>query len=159
MTKDKQSRYVDLINVSGFAADTFLGMCPKRPPQSDPTANDPGLEYLLSLDGEVLSPGQSGFWIKIEAFRVDPSAGRPRGIKYSLTLHDASGKRVIGFDNAHGGVQPAGSPYKYAGTRLPFDHRQRHEIDPGVYYEYTNGFKLLEDFYGEVRRVLEELQP
>jgi len=38
---------------------------------------------------------------KVEAIRVEPSLKMPHGVKYSLTLHNRSNKRVIGFDNAH----------------------------------------------------------
>lgn len=90
---------------------------------------------------------------------MEATPARPYGIKYSLTLHDDDGRCVIGFDNAHGGALPAGASSKHLGKPRPFDHRHRHSGDKGIYYEFKNGFKLLEDFYGEISRVFEEMQP
>ena len=33
---------------------------------------------------------------------IDASSERPNGIRYSFTLHDVDGARLLGFDNAHG---------------------------------------------------------
>ena len=63
----------------------------------------------------------------------------------------------MGFDNAHGGIKPGGSKFKHAGTRFAFDHRHRHAADVGVLYELDTGYKLVEDFYIEVDRVLKEI--
>jgi len=48
---------------------------------------DPSLDTLLSLDGEIF-PMDNGYWVKIDARRVAPNARIPHGIRYSLTLHD-----------------------------------------------------------------------
>ena len=45
--------------------------------------DDPGLETLLEMDGEVF-PMESGYWTKIEARRVDPSPQIPHGIREPL---------------------------------------------------------------------------
>ncbi len=63
-------------------------------------SNDKSLEYLLALDGEVLVQ-EGGYWVKIEARQMARSREVRHGIRYSLTLHDSSGVRVLGFDNAH----------------------------------------------------------
>ena len=63
----------------------------------------------------------------------------------------------MGFDNAHGGIMPAGSKFKHAGKRFAFDHRHRYAADEGVLYEFDTGYKLVEDFYIEVDRVLKEI--
>jgi hypothetical protein len=67
--------------------------------------HDPS-DFLLDLDGEVIVQDR-GYWVKIEARRRNPSPHVPRGIDYSLTLHDKYGKRVLGFDNAHAALRRA----------------------------------------------------
>ena len=65
------------------------------------TAIDQELEFLLSLDGSEFRFG-AGHVVRIAAARVVATKSRPHGIKYSLTLHDAAGRRIYGLDNAHG---------------------------------------------------------
>lgn len=134
-----------------FGMDTNSGA------NEDQSGRDTGLDYLLGLDGEVQVQNDEGYWVKFSATRVEPTPERPHGIRYSLTLHDPDGNRLMGFDNAHGGVKPAGSKLKHAGKRFAFDHRHRHAADEGVLYEFDSAYKLVEDFYIEVDRVLKEL--
>ncbi len=61
---------------------------------------DAAIEALLDLDGSILDQG-GGYWIKIEAKKVAVSVEIPHGIRYSLTLHQPSGRRILGYDNAH----------------------------------------------------------
>jgi hypothetical protein len=117
------------------------------------SAPDSGLEFLLSLDGDIQVQDDGEHWIKIEAKRVDATPDRPHGIKYSLTLHGVDGERLIGFDNAHA-VPPTGSDFKHAGKKYPFDHQHRHAKDKGVLYEFDTAYQLLSDFYAEVDKVL-----
>ncbi len=56
----------------------------------------------------------------MSASRVEPGRDSPHGIRYTLTLHAPSGKRLLGYDNAHA-VKVKGK--KYSGQRLPFDHK------------------------------------
>ena len=56
---------------------------------------DIGLETLLDLDGSILEQ-EGGYWIKIEVRRVPASEHAYHGIRYSLTLHDKYGTRVLG---------------------------------------------------------------
>ena len=58
------------------------------------------LENLLNLHGEVF-PMDNDYWIKFEAYQVEPTKKIPHGVRYSLTLHDKNNNRVIGYDNAH----------------------------------------------------------
>ena len=59
------------------------------------------LEFLISLDGsEFLLT--AGYTVKIEARVIEATRHRPHGVKYNLTLHDATGWRIYGMDNAHG---------------------------------------------------------
>jgi hypothetical protein len=119
------------------------------------THEDAGLETLLLLNGEIYDQG-NGYWIKIEAWRVEPNKHIPHGVRYALTLHDRRGTRLLGFDNAHA-VKPP-KHRRFAGRRLAYDHRHRHARDRGMPYEFTSPDQLLKDFFDEVDRVLKELQ-
>lgn len=68
------------------------------------------LEFLLDFDGRVHWL-ESGHSIKFEIRRVEPTPERPHGLRYSLTLHDPEGNRLVGFDNAHS-VPQSGSRFK-----------------------------------------------
>lgn len=120
--------------------------------------NDPGvgLETLLDLDGSILEQ-EGGYWIKIEARTVPASEHAVHGIRYSLTLHDKYGTRVLGYDNAHAAPPP--KKFKFAGRRLPYDHRHRTSSDKGVPYAFESAQRLLEDFFAEVDRVIKEAKP
>jgi len=116
---------------------------------------DSGLENLLALHGEVYDQGK-GYWVKVEAWQTMPSVRIPHGIRYTLTLHDRRGTRVLGYDNAHA-VRP--SEYRrFGGRRLACDHRHRHARDKGVPYEFTSADQLLKDFFDDVDRVLTEVE-
>jgi hypothetical protein len=116
---------------------------------------DHGIATLIDLHDQIIDQG-GGYWIKIEAWVVDASMDIPHGIRYSLTLHEPYGKRILGYDNAHA-VKPP-KKFKYAGTRLPYDHKHRHVSDKGVPYEFKDAHQLLSDFFKEVDRVLEEVR-
>lgn len=129
-----------------------LTMPENRSPQADT-----GLAYLVGLDGEIQVQNQDGYFIKFEVHQVKATPDRPQGIKYSLSLHDPQGQRLMGFDNAHAGVKPAGSRFKHAGMHYPFDHHHRHAQDEGVAYMFETAYTLLRDFYTDVDRVLAEV--
>ncbi len=114
---------------------------------------DPAVSTLLDLDGSILDQG-NGYWIKIEARRIAPTAEVPHGIYYCLTLHEPYGQRILGFDNAHP-IKPP-KKFKYAGRILGSDHKHRHARDKGVPYEFTSAHQLLVDFFSEADRVLNE---
>jgi len=114
---------------------------------------DRGITTLLDLHDQIIDQG-GGYWVKIEAWVVPASKDIPHGIRYALTLHEPYGKRILGYDNAHA-VKPP-KKFKYAGTRLPYDHKHRHASDKGVPYEFKDAQQLLSDFFSEVDRVLME---
>ena len=93
----------------------------------------------------------------MEVSRVDVTAERPHGIRYSLTVHAPTSERLMGFDNAHGGFKPEGARFKHAGIQYLYDHRHRHSKDAGLLYEFNTAYQLLCDFYAEVDRVLKEV--
>jgi hypothetical protein len=111
-----------------------------------------GLEFLLAFDGRIHHL-EEGYWIKFEIERVKPTKERPHGLSYSFTLHGPDGVRLVGFDNAHG-VSARGGRFK----RKPpaSDHWHRTETDPGRPYEFKDAETLIDDFFDEVERVLNE---
>jgi hypothetical protein len=116
---------------------------------------DPAIDTLLDLHDSVLDQG-GGYWIKIEAWRVGVSSQVPHGIRYSLTLHEPYGKRVLGYDNAHA-VKPP-KKFKYAGRILAYDHKHRHGSDQGMPYEFKEAQQLMNDFFADVDHVLQEVK-
>lgn len=108
------------------------------------------IEYLLDLHGEI-NPMDNGHWAKFEVYEVAPTEAIPHGIKYSLTLHDRNGRRVLGFDNAHG-IKPKKG--KYGAKKTTWDHK--HQKDIVKNYEFESPGQLLEDFWAAVDKYLGE---
>lgn len=106
---------------------------------------DYALDALLEMDGTIYYY-PSGFWLKIEAKRMYISNNYPHAIKYSLTLHDVNGNRVLGYDNAHG------VPGKSINTA--FDHK--HKGTRIISYKYSCAEELLEHFFNDVELILEK---
>jgi hypothetical protein len=117
--------------------------------------DDKTIENLLDLDGtKLVIDEQLGLWVKFEAFRTDLSV-RKSGVRYSLSLHDRCGVRILGFDNAH--------PIEYGAKRMvapkrTFDHWHYDENDRGRPYEYQNAGKLMEDFWVEIEKRLHNIK-
>lgn len=107
------------------------------------------LRYLLDLDGERFQMG-GGYWTKFDVKLVESTAEIPHGIRYSLTLHDQSGRRLLGFDNAHGLKRSR----RGANRRVVWDHH--HDKDRVTTYDFTSAAKLLEDFWLQVNKVLSD---
>lgn len=112
------------------------------------------IDTLLDLDGIVMEQA-GGHWVKFEVRRVDAREEIPHGIRYSLTLHDSHGTRVMGFDNAHSVKKKIKGIYQ---GRKTYDHRHRHSKDEGVPYEFTNASQLLVDFWLEVDKILSKYE-
>jgi len=113
---------------------------------------DPGAEVLLDLDGQVLVvDAKGGYWVRFSVDRVASTPERPRGLKYSLTLHGPDGSRLIGFDNAHPVRESRGPGGKSQG---PLDHKHRLEtVRP---YRFKDAATLIEDFWTEGDKLLRE---
>ncbi|OZI35061.1 hypothetical protein CAL29_12975 [Bordetella genomosp. 10] len=110
------------------------------------------MENLLVLDGESFVADRAGtLWVKFEVKAVEPCVRRPHGLKYSLTLHDEDGHRILGFDNAHPIRIGAGPGAK---TKIEYDHK--HEGERVRFYCYTDAFALLSDFWKEVESIVQE---
>jgi len=113
------------------------------------------IDTLIDLNGNIVQQ-ERGYWVEIHAWPVATTALIPHGIRYALTMHDMSGKRVMGYDNAHA-VKPSGR-FKFAGQVLPYDHKHRNISDIGVPYEFKDAYQLLSDFFADVDRVLKETE-
>jgi hypothetical protein len=112
--------------------------------------NDPGLVTLLDLDGEIF-PMVNGFWTKIDAKMVMQSDRIPHGVRYSLTLHNRNNLRVLGYDNAHGfKVGRKG----FGAKKTKWDHK--HEGNRVKPYEFKSADRLMEDFWNDVVRIIED---
>lgn len=83
---------------------------------------------------------------------MEPTESIPHGVKYSLTLHDRYGTRVLGYDSAHSVKAPKKG---FGGRRLAFDHKHRAARDKGVPYSFESAEKLLKDFFAETGRVIQ----
>lgn len=114
-----------------------------------------GTEVSLDLHDQIVDQG-GGYWIKIEAWRVLPSTAIPHGIRYSLTLHEPYGKRILGYDNAHAVTAPRKG--RYTGRILAHDHKHRSRADQGVPYEFQDAYQLLVDFFADVDRALRQVE-
>jgi hypothetical protein len=109
--------------------------------------NDPALEHLLELNGvryvidEIL-----GLSVKFEVKQVS-TKHRKQGIRYSLSLHDRTNQRIMGFDNSHA-IEYDGK--RHVAPKRTFDHWHFDSKDKGQPYKYSNAAKLLTDFWREV---------
>ena len=115
--------------------------------------SDPSLSVLLDLDGTNIGVGTQ-YWVKISAWVIEADEARPHGIRYELTLHDASNRRILGFDNAHAVKRPGG---RFVEQPRAYDHLHRGPKDVGVPYAYSSAGKLVGDFWQAVFNTLEEL--
>jgi hypothetical protein len=82
-----------------------------------------------------------------------PTEERSHGLSYSFTLHAPDGTRLVGFDDAHR-VPAKGSRFKPKSPAS--DHWHRTETDPGRPHQFKDAETLIDDFFDEVERVLNE---
>ncbi len=113
---------------------------------------DHTLEFLLAFDGRVHHL-EGGYWIKFEIKKVGTRKSRPHGLSYAFTVHAPDGTRWIGFDNAHR-APATGSRFKKRPSAS--DHWHRSENDLGRPYDFKDADTLIQDFFREVKRVLNE---
>jgi uncharacterized protein DUF6516 len=114
---------------------------------------DVGEEYFLSLNRQWIRY-EKDFWVTIRVRLVEVSPERPHGFEYSLSLHDANDDRVLGFKNAHR-VDVATGPARKSKRPVALDHINRRGRRP-VPYAFTTPYKLLEDFFAEVDKILKK---
>jgi hypothetical protein len=113
---------------------------------------DEELELLLSLDGASFEAAK-GYVVEFVGRRTDTTPERPHGISYALVFRPKDGEPYIRFDNAHAIVRPGG---RFVKADRAYDHWHRTENDPGRPYSFTTAAQLLEDFWREVKRVMDE---
>jgi hypothetical protein len=113
---------------------------------------DQTLAYLLDLDGEeIIYDG--GYVARFRIQRIEATPERPQGISYALTFHAADGRRLLGYDNAHGVPHRGG---RHVERQAAFDHWHRDETDEGRPYRFTTAERLIADFFDEIARILKE---
>ena len=105
---------------------------------------------MLAFDGRVHWHPE-GYFVTFEIRRVRPTTEQPHGLRYAFTLHGPDGKRLLGFDNAHG-VAATGS--RFHRRPAAADHWHRSGDDPGRPYAFRDPASPVEDFLDEVARVL-----
>lgn len=113
--------------------------------------SDRNLEALLDLDGQTVVLDEQGHVVRFSVKQVKPTRHRPHGLSYSLTLHDRTGRRLLGFDNAHSVERPGG---RFVEQPRVYDHVHRGAQDAGKPYEFSNAGRLLVDFWAAVDRML-----
>ena len=91
----------------------------------------------------------NGYWVKIEAWRVDPNERIPHGVRYSFTLHDRYNRRVLGFDHAHA---PKAGRKRFTARKTTWDHK--HDRDRTTNYGFESPEQLLVDFWEEADRIM-----
>src|SRR5713226_6102905 len=86
-----------------------------------------------------------------QAYRADsPTSSRNQ---LCARIPSSLWRAVRTFDNAHGIKRPGG---RFVKTSQTFDHWHRGQGDPGRPYSFTTAAQLLEDFWREVKRVMDE---
>lgn len=114
--------------------------------------DDAELEVLLSLDG-LRWEAAEGYVVEFSVHRTATTPERPHGITYALVFRPAQGEPFVRFDNAHAAARPGG---RFVRGPKAHDHWHRHESDPGRPYAFTTGTQLLDDFWREVQRAMDE---
>jgi hypothetical protein len=113
---------------------------------------DHELELLLSLDGASFEAAE-GYVVEFMARRTDRTPERPHGLIYALVFRPKDGEPFVRFDNAHAVDRPGG---KFVKVPAAHDHWHRTANDSGRPYAFTTAAQLLEDFWREVKRVMDE---
>jgi Family of unknown function (DUF6516) len=115
--------------------------------------DDSELELLLALDGAVFEMA-GGVIVEFTARRTATTPQRPHGIGYALVLRPKSGGSPwVRFDNAHAVHEKSRG---YRRRRAAHDHWHRVAKDKGCPYDFTTAAQLLDDFWREVKRTLDE---
>ena len=118
---------------------------------SDPV--DYTLEFLLGFDGRE-HIFEHGYYVKFQIRRVQKSAQIPHGIRYSFSMHDPDGKRILGYDNAH--AIERGKPWDHKHSVRRVFKKPYGQTKPRL-VEFESAEALLESFYCDVERILQTL--
>jgi hypothetical protein len=119
----------------------------------DDSKRDDGRDYFLSLNRQWIGY-EKGYWATFRVTVVPASDERPHGFQYSLSLHDGNDDRVLGYNNAHR-VDVATGPARRSKRPKALDHINRRGRKP-VPYKFTTPYKLLEDFFADVEKILKK---
>ena len=92
----------------------------------------------------------------MDGIQVKPCPEIPHGIRYNLTLHNNYNRRIMGFDNAH--APKSRKRGKFKGRIVAYDHRHKSSKDRGTPYAFSSAQQLLEDFFNEVNRIMQEVK-
>ena len=114
--------------------------------------DDDDIEVLLALNGFSYEAA-AGYVVEFKAERTEVTKQRPHGLSYALVFRPKGGEPYVRFDNAHAVGRPGG---RFVKASDAFDHWHRSETDKGRPYKFTTAVKLLEDFWAEVKRVMNE---
>jgi hypothetical protein len=112
---------------------------------------DRAREALLDLDGQTVVLDVEGHVARFSVKQMRRSEFRPHALAYSLTLHDRTGRRLLGFDNAHAVDRPGG---RFVQQPRVYDHVHRGAADVGRPYVFVDAGTLLEDFWTAVDQLL-----
>jgi len=113
---------------------------------------DVDLELLLSLHGASFEAAE-GYVVEFMARRTNPTPERPHGLSYALVFRPNDGEPFVRFDNSHAADRPGG---KFVKAPIAHDHWHRTANDRGRPYAFTTAAQLLEDFWREVKRAMDE---
>lgn len=108
---------------------------------------DDDVERLLDLHGYR-------YWLpemwrlRLRVWRCETTQGKPHGIRYALNLHDGTGERVMGYDNAHPEGNQCG-PYDHY---HPFDNVRKRAP-----YIFVDGDTLIADFFSDVEKACNQI--
>jgi hypothetical protein len=113
---------------------------------------DSELETLLALDAARYEAA-NGYVVEFSVRATERTPERPHGVSYALVFRARDGLPLVRFDNAHAVVRPGG---RFVKAAKAYDHWHRTERDPGRPYAFTTAMQLLDDFWSEVKRVMQE---
>lgn len=95
---------------------------------------------------------ENGYYATFRFWRASlPSKAAIHPYRYELVLHEPSGVRIMGFDNAHPIRWRSGEFTKRSRNA---DHWHRDRSDKGRPYAFVSIGQLLEDFLQQVERSL-----
>lgn len=108
-------------------------------------AMEEALERLLAYHGRRYWL-ENGWSVRFRIRTVEQSSERPHGLRYSFTLHDETGERLLGFDNAHG-----------VARKLELDHSHRFRTTDQLRpYKFQDADQLLVDFFEAIERACKQ---
>jgi hypothetical protein len=136
----------------GWKIRLMAACAPASTCRGKPTAVDE-LELLLELDGTRFEMAP-GVIVEFSARRVDQTPQRPHGVAYAFVMRPkAGGAPWVRFDNSHRSSERRRS---YGQRQVAYDHWHRTPYDRGSPYNFSTAVQLLDDFWREVKRTLDE---